>query len=374
LVAGLENDAAFTNPQVAAEAQAKFDCWLSASASGQTGTADECRVRFEKAIGALDCGGKTVDNLGASRRVIETKKTTTEVIKPVYPDTRNMASMSGRGRARDGVIIVNNVNVPEHLINPQPVQPMVFNQNIYGGDKSVTKTQTDCDTPDCRPVEVPIIAENEDYVTRAEFVDMMLALRAELAAINSRLDAIESERMMIKVQQIPQSPKQHVMEEVLEIQFDFDKAIVKPEYKDIIRKLAATCQENSNVRVTVVGHTDTSGSEAYNYALGERRAAAVAKILIANGIPAGQIVKVSAGETDLKVPTGDGVPKRENRRATVNKETRTTEYVAPIVAVEEYVMPRQMTAPRYTGKPQPLTWEQAEAQGMYGDCGGHGCG
>ena len=46
----LKNDASMTNPELAAEAQAKYDCWLSASASGQTGTANECRDRYYKTI------------------------------------------------------------------------------------------------------------------------------------------------------------------------------------------------------------------------------------------------------------------------------------------------------------------------------------
>ena len=73
----------------------------------------------------------------------------------------------------------------------------------------------------------------EDVVTRAEFIDMMMAMRAELAAINARLDMIQAaqgEKTMIKVQQIPLEPKQHVMEEVFEVRFDFNKATIKPEY------------------------------------------------------------------------------------------------------------------------------------------------
>ena len=97
--------------------------------------------------------------------------------------------------------------------------------------------------------------------------------------------------------------------------------------------------------------TDTAGSSAYNYALGWRRADAVQKMLIERGIPASQIVAVSAGEEDLKVWTPDGVPNAENRRVRVVKEVTYTEpggKMVPVanVAVEEYVE----------------------------DCGGAGCG
>ena len=70
----------------------------------------------------------------------------------------------------------------------------------------------------------------------------------------------------------------------------------------------------------MVGHTDTSGSKDYNYSLGGRRAEAVQNMLIKYGIPASQIVAVSAGEEDLAVPTPDGVPNAQNRRVRVVKE------------------------------------------------------
>jgi len=369
----LKNDASDNNPQLAAEAQAKFDCWLSAEASGQTGTAQECRDRFQKTMVALrDCkGGKIINSRADAMRttITETTETTVAVKQPnasnrpvdFYPDTRALSAMNGAGKARDGVIIVNNVNVPEHLINPVPVQPMVFNQNIYGGDKTVSNNNnnnslTECaDGVDCQMDMVPVSASaqvsapaqeipmiGDEMVSREEFINMMMAMRAELAAINKRLDQIQAtagERTMIKVQQIPLEPKQHVMEEILEIRFDFNKATIKPEYEDLIRKLATATQSNKNIKVSVVGHTDTMGSKDYNYSLGGRRAEAVQKMLIKYGIPASQIVAVSAGEEGLAVPTADGVANAENRRVRVVKEVHYTEPAKPIpvaIAVEEY--------------------------------------
>jgi outer membrane protein OmpA-like peptidoglycan-associated protein len=351
----LKNDAADNNPEVAAEAQAKFDCWLSASASGQDATALECKTRFEKALAALNCDGQLA---GASKakvsevseteqaQVVETKTSTADTY---YPETYRMAAMAGGGRAREGVIIVNNVNMPEYLVKPVPVQPMVFNQNIYGNEKTVHNNRiARCNESKCEELaEQPAVEEaipmiGDELVSRAEFINMMMAMRSELAAINSRLDKIQAsagDKTILKVQQVPLEPKQHIMEEIFEIRFDFDKHEIKPEYKELIKKLASATQENRNIKVFVIGHTDTAGSSEYNYALGGRRAEAVQKMLVQYGIPANQIVSVSSGEKDNKVPTGDGVPNAENRRVRVVKETRYTETpkAAPIaVEVEEY--------------------------------------
>ena len=382
----LKNDASMTNPELAAEAQAKYDCWVSAAASGQVGTANECRDRYYKTMTALrDCaGGKivktsvtettqtTVTTNGDTMVAVERSSGTSAPQQKYYPDTRNMSAMNGTGKAREGVIIVNNVNVPEHLINPVPVQPMVFNQNIYGGDKTISDSNNVNDSSvrecshdgdvNCVPAnnqaapvanqEIPQISD--ELVTREEFINMMMAMRAELAAINARLDKIQAmpstektyEKTFIKVQQIPLEPKQHVMEEVFEIMFDFDKATIKPEYEAVIKQLATATQDSKNIKVSVIGHTDTMGTNDYNYALGGRRAEAVQKMLIKYGIPASQIVAVSAGEEDLAVQTGDGVANAANRRVQVIKEVHYTEepgkqVQVPIAVVEEYVTPEQ---------------------------------
>ena len=481
-----QNDATVTQPELSAELQAKYDCWLSATASGQTATARECQTRFENTLAALrDCTGGRVINPVMPGQMTETTvveemrvdsgRTVNKVrgaqIGTFYPETTNMSAMRGTNRARDGVIIVNNVNVPEHLINPEPVQPMVFNQNIYGGDKTLNDNSTrnsnnvensgntrvskkdidkstvekssecpcalaaaalaargkdgggqqsvqdnyqpisltvnsnpvvlqpqepnhvnvdlnvpvslqnpvdvntpvsvntpmDVNTPvsmqnpmdvnmmgaienpaaaqggigacpcaNAKPEEKEITIVADGLASREEFIELMMTMRSELAAINARLDELQAknnepverrrdETTVIKVQQIPVEPKQHVMEEVFEIRFDFDKAVIKPEYEDIIRQLVDVTQANKNVKISVVGHTDTSGSQAYNYALGGRRAEAVQKMLIEYGIPSSQIVAVSAGEEDLKVPTPDGVRNAENRRVRVVKEVTYTE-------------------------------------------------
>lgn len=381
MINAFRNDATEEKPEIAAEVQAKYDCWLSATSLGQTGTAMQCRERFEKALNVLNgCSGNSchlnIDRkfkpMNSSFEVVETTKSVRHQAKRdavYYPDTRSMRSLGSQTQPRDGIVIVNNINVPDNLVQPRSVSetPMVFNQNIYGGDKTINKNNgnsvntsgcsnsCDCASDDayvyavvgdaeqssccCDSENEEIQVVTDDLVTRDEFIDMMMAMREELRAISEKIDNIKmpsDEKTVIKVQQIPLEPKQHVMEEVFEILFDFDKATIKPEYRDLIKQLAQATQENKNVKVSVVGHTDTVGSSSYNYALGGERAAAVRKMLIENGIPAGQIVAVSAGKEDLKVPTPNGVKNAENRRVRVVKETHFSEPVdlVPVADVQ----------------------------------------
>lgn len=69
--------------------------------------------------------------------------------------------------------------------------------------------------------------------------------------------------------------------------------------------------------ITVVGHTDSSGSAAYNLKLSEKRAADVRAELIRRGLPGGIITSEGKGETQLFIDTGDGVKEQLNRRTEV---------------------------------------------------------
>lgn len=98
--------------------------------------------------------------------------------------------------------------------------------------------------------------------------------------------------------------------------FDFDKALITPEAKSILDRAVAAARTGDK-SVTVVGHTDSAGSPRYNQRLSERRAAAVKNTMAAGGVAAGKIITVGRGETDLAVPTPDGIPDARNRRAVI---------------------------------------------------------
>jgi outer membrane protein OmpA-like peptidoglycan-associated protein len=70
--------------------------------------------------------------------------------------------------------------------------------------------------------------------------------------------------------------------------------------------------------VSVVGHTDTSGNQAYNQRLSQQRATVVANSLSSRGIPSSIISTDARGEDDLAKETRDGVREPLNRRSEVS--------------------------------------------------------
>lgn len=81
--------------------------------------------------------------------------------------------------------------------------------------------------------------------------------------------------------------------------FDFDSNVVHPEDKPAIIANADYLLAHPKAKVMLEGHTDPRGSREYNIALGERRAKAVADIMMAKGVNRAQIRIVSYGAQKL---------------------------------------------------------------------------
>ncbi len=99
--------------------------------------------------------------------------------------------------------------------------------------------------------------------------------------------------------------------------FDFNKSDLTPQAVAIVDTAAKNAGPAKVTQLTVTGHTDTVGSDAYNMRLSRRRAESVASQLEKDGIPSSEIEIVAKGKRDLLVPTGDGVREPQNRRVQI---------------------------------------------------------
>ena len=100
--------------------------------------------------------------------------------------------------------------------------------------------------------------------------------------------------------------------------FGFNKCNITAEADAVLSEAASAAKSTGSASVRVVGHTDTSGSNAYNQKLSECRANAVKSNLTGKGVSEGSISTSGKGETELMVQTGDRVKEPQNRRATVD--------------------------------------------------------
>jgi outer membrane protein OmpA-like peptidoglycan-associated protein len=84
-----------------------------------------------------------------------------------------------------------------------------------------------------------------------------------------------------------------------------------------LASLAATLREFDKTLVSVHGHTDASGGAAANIALSERRALAVARFLVENGVDRRRLVAVGRGQSDPVASNDTEEGRQQNRRIEV---------------------------------------------------------
>jgi len=98
------------------------------------------------------------------------------------------------------------------------------------------------------------------------------------------------------------------------VYFDHDKDDLKVLYEDYLRHIARIVNSHSDLRIKIIGHTDSNGTDDYNVGLSERRAERVKKFLIQADVPADKVVIEYRGELDPATTNATSEGKRLNRR------------------------------------------------------------
>ena len=102
------------------------------------------------------------------------------------------------------------------------------------------------------------------------------------------------------------------------LNFDFDKSVVKEQYIPILKNVIDYMIEN-NYDVTIVGHTDSKGSESYNEKLAMRRATSVKEKLLELGLSSDRIVGLEGrGELEPVSSNETEEARSQNRRIEFN--------------------------------------------------------
>lgn len=131
-----------------------------------------------------------------------------------------------------------------------------------------------------------------------------------------RINALEIERIDI-TDIIPEDKgpdQQIVVMDERALNFDFDKSVVKPQYFEMLHKFVEYVNFN-DYEVVIEGHTDSKGTNAYNMALGMRRAQSVKAKLLEFGMDPGRIVgTVSKGEEEPVATNTTDEGRAQNRR------------------------------------------------------------
>lgn len=109
----------------------------------------------------------------------------------------------------------------------------------------------------------------------------------------------------------------------LEVLFDNDKAVIKPEYYNEVAEVANFMKNYANTNAVIEGHTDSNASNSYNQKLSEKRANAVKDMLINHfGIEADRLSAIGYGESKPRATNATAEGRQLNRRVVAVIEER----------------------------------------------------
>ncbi len=134
-------------------------------------------------------------------------------------------------------------------------------------------------------------AQTEARLAREEAEEMRRVAAAEMNRLNEALGRIADTRRTALglVMSLDEAY----------LKFDFDQAVLRPESREILSRIAGILFTADDFAITVSGHTDIRGTAAYNRRLSEHRAQSVADYLIEAGLPAELFTVEGLGKSQL---------------------------------------------------------------------------
>jgi outer membrane protein OmpA-like peptidoglycan-associated protein len=164
------------------------------------------------------------------------------------------------------------------------------------------------------------VAQGEAEVARVEATtarDEATRARAEADQVRKRAEAEMSrlEEALGKIAETHRTALGVVMNLGSEhLKFEFDKAELRAEDRELLSRVAGILLSSQDYTVSVNGHTDDVGSDAYNQKLSERRAQAVRDYLVKAGLPADVLSVTGHGKALPLVRRADDTARAKNRR------------------------------------------------------------
>lgn len=149
------------------------------------------------------------------------------------------------------------------------------------------------------------------------------------AAVGAVVGNVWSKRMEAQKQQMEQATRgtgvqvtqtgdnRLKLEIPSDISFDTNRSDIKPDFRPILDRFATTLNENPATTVSIVGHTDSTGSAAVNQPLSVERAAHTRDYLASRGVSPTRIVIEGRGEQEPVASNDDAAGRARNRRVEI---------------------------------------------------------
>jgi outer membrane protein OmpA-like peptidoglycan-associated protein len=101
------------------------------------------------------------------------------------------------------------------------------------------------------------------------------------------------------------------------VSFDTNSAAIKPQMRSVLEPFANSLRDDPNARLTIVGHTDSTGSDAINNPLSVDRAQSVRDYLAGRGVAPARVETSGHGSREPVADNGSDAGRAQNRRVEI---------------------------------------------------------
>jgi len=102
-----------------------------------------------------------------------------------------------------------------------------------------------------------------------------------------------------------------------DISFDVGSAAIKPQLRAVLDPFASSLQGDPSAQITIVGHTDSTGSDAFNNKLSIERADSVRDYIVTRGVAAGRVSTAGRGDREPIADNNTDAGRAKNRRVEI---------------------------------------------------------
>jgi outer membrane protein OmpA-like peptidoglycan-associated protein len=160
--------------------------------------------------------------------------------------------------------------------------------------------------------------ENHTYLIRQEGKEWWIQVSTGAIPLHGEVVVLERQAMQSKLALIDAAEMKRKLDAdgriALYINFDLDKATLRPDAGPVIAEIVKLLKADPGLRVSVDGHTDSTGTTTRNRELSLERANSVVAVLVARGIDAGRLESQGFGSGQPLVPETDDATRARNRR------------------------------------------------------------
>lgn len=186
-------------------------------------------------------------------------------------------------------------------------------REILPGKTAIAQARYDCWIEEQEEVADGMMA---NVPCKADFLAAMLDIEAALPKEMAPAP-VAAEAFPAPVTALDSNEPLNIAEAMYLVFFDFDSSTLNAEGISVVDTVVNEMMSRNIDGINVVGHTDTSGSAAYNQRLANKRAMSIKDALVERGVPAGNVSIDGRGENELLVDTQDGIREPANRRGVI---------------------------------------------------------